>query len=324
MSKSDPIESAIHAVAQLRGASPEQAAKALKAYLGHRSNLVVAKAAKLAAELRASNLTPELVAAFHRFMKDPAKLDKRCAAVTEVVSALYELDYLEPDVYLWGLHHVQMEASFGPPVDAAAALRGISAQGLMRTRHPHAMEEVVTLLVDAQPPARVGAVRALAANGGEAGVLLLRLKVLTGEADPDVLAECFAGLLAAAPDRSLELVARFMDEEDEATAEAAIWALGQSRLPDALEVLKEKWEATADRSTRKALMAALAASRLPEALDFLYAQVREANVQTASDVIAALAPYAGVKAIVQGVRSAVEGRGQPKLMEAFNSEFRSS
>src|SRR5579863_6517425 len=186
MSKPDPIESALQAISQLRVASsPEHAAKELHAYMRHRSNLVVAKAAKLAGELRLSKLAPQLVVAFDHFMKDPAKLDKRCAAVVEIVSALYQFDYAEPDVYLRGLHHVQMEPSFGVPVDAAAALRGISAQGLLRTRYPHAMEAVLRLLVDPWPPARVGAVRALATNGGDAGLLLLRLKVLTGEPDPD-------------------------------------------------------------------------------------------------------------------------------------------
>jgi HEAT repeat protein len=322
MSKSDPIEAALHAIAQLRDASPEQAAEELPAYLRNRSNLVAAKAAKLTGELRLGKLAPELLAAFERFMKDPAKLDKRCAAVTEIVSALYEMDHVEPDVYLRGLHHVQMEPSFGQPVDAAAALRGISAQGLLRTRYPYALEEVVSLLADTKSPARLGAVRALATNGGDAGLLLLRLKVLTGEDDPDVLAECFSGLLVAAPERSLEFVARFLDDDEESTVEAAIWALGQSRSPAAFGALKEKWEQPVDRSTRKVLMAAMAASRLPEALDFLYAQIREANTQTASDVIAALGPYARVEAIPSAVRSAVEQRGQHKLIEAFKIEFR--
>jgi hypothetical protein len=324
MSKSDPIESALHAVSQLRAASsPEQVTKELQPYLRHRSNLVVAKAAKVAGELRLSKLATELVSAFNRFMKDPAKLDKRCAAVIEIVSALYQLDYVEPEVYRRGLHHVQMEPSFGDPVDAAAPLRGISAQGLLRTRYPHPLEEMLPLLVDPEPAARVGAVRALATNGGDAGLLLLRLKVLIGEPDSDVLAECFSGLLAAAPDRNLALVAGFMDADEEVTAEAAIWALGQSRLPAAFEAVRDKWERTVHPPTRKVLMAALAASRLPEALEFLYAQVREANLQTARDVIAALAPYAGSEAVSLAVRSAVDARGQPKLTAIFESEFRS-
>src|SRR6201999_1063758 len=101
----------------------------------NRSNLVIAKAAKLVGELKLSELMPDLVAAFDRMWVNPAKLDKRCAAITEIVSALYELDYAEPDVYARAIRHVQKEASFGPPVDTAALLRGMSAQGLLRTPH---------------------------------------------------------------------------------------------------------------------------------------------------------------------------------------------
>src|SRR5262249_4120556 len=157
--------------------------------------------------------------------------------------ALYEMDYAEPEVYLLGIHHVQMEGSFGPPVDAAAKLRAISALALARTRHSAALDEIVSLLVDEWPEARLGAVRALALHGGAAGALLIKLRILTGEGQPDVLGECFSGLLAAAPERSLPLVAGFIDSgsidsgsidsKDTAVAEAALLALGSSRLPEA-------------------------------------------------------------------------------------------
>ena len=322
MAKADPIEKALNAIGELRRMnSPESAAKELRSYLSNKSNLVVAKAAKVAGELHASELIPELVAAFERLMKAPDKLDRRCAAVTEIVGALYEMDYSEPEVYLRGLRHVQMEASFGPAVDTAAALRGMCAQGLLRTRYPDAMAEVLQLLVDPEPPARLGAVRALALNGGEAGVLLLRLKALVGDAAPEVLGECFSGLLAAAPERSLPFVAKYVDDQDETTVEAAIWALGESRLAAAVEILKEKWERTLARDLRKVLLAALAASRLQPALDFLCLQLRTANSRTAADVLEALAPYAGNESIRQAVAAAVQQRAEPALTAAFQSQL---
>src|SRR5262249_41359048 len=149
----------------------------LNAYLKNRSNLVVAKAAQIACQTQATELVPELLATFHRFMERPSKLDKGCAATTAIAAALYEMDHTEPEVYLAGIHHVQMEGSFGPPVDAAAKLRAISAQALARTRYPAALDEIVSLLVDEWPEARIGAVRALAVNGGSAGALLIKLKI---------------------------------------------------------------------------------------------------------------------------------------------------
>ena len=57
-------------------------------YLTHKSNAVVAKAAKLAADFELHDVRPQLVAAFHRYMKDPATSDRGCSAKTEIVRAL--------------------------------------------------------------------------------------------------------------------------------------------------------------------------------------------------------------------------------------------
>ncbi len=282
---------------------------------------MVAKAAKLAGELRLSGLIPDLVAAFDRLWVNPAKLDKRCAATTEIVNALYELDYTEPDIYLRGIRHVQKEASFGPPVDVAAKLRGMCAQGLLRTRSADGMAAAVDLLVDPEPPARLGAVRALGSNGGEAGALLLRLKVLAGDEDPEIIGECFTALIAAGKEQAVPFVAGYMEADDEVIAEAAIWALGQSRQTAALAVLKEKWERTVERSVRKVLIAALAASRQEEAVDYLVLQLRSADIRTAEDILTALSNYAGAESQRQLVAAAVQERDEPAVTKLFKQHF---
>lgn len=322
MSKADPIEQALNQIGELRLSSPsEQVVKQLRSYLKNRSNLVVAKSARVVGELHLTGLIFELVGAFNRLMINPAKLDKRCAAITEIVSALYELDYREPEVYLRGIRHVQKEASFGPPVDEAATLRGRSAQGLLCTHYPDAAAVVIDLLVDPEAPARLGAVRALALNGGEVGSLLLRLKVLTGDENPEILSECFSGLLAGAPVASLGFVTKYIDSEDDVIAEAAIWALGQSRQSTALPVLQEKWERTVDHSLRKTLIAALAASRLQESFDYLCSRLRTADVRSAGDIITTLSNYAGSESLRQAVTAAVEERREPKLTKLFQQHF---
>jgi len=322
LKKPDPVEQALDHLAALKNhAEGPSLGVELKRFLGDRSNLVVAKAAKIACQARATELVPDLVSAFHRLMKNPAKLDKGCAATTEVVSALYELDYVEPEVFLLGIHHVQMEGSFGPPVDAAAKLRGISAMSLARTSHPVALVEIVSLLVDEWPEARIGAVRALAANGGPAGALLLRLKILTGENEPAVLAECFSGLLAAAPESSLLLIAGFTDSEDLAVAEAALLALGSSRLPEAFDLLKARWERTAGGSLRRSVLLAIAMIRSDPAIEFLLAQLAECSASIAKDVIAALAFFRSNDKVRGRVESVVTQRNEKSLNEIFRQEF---
>ena len=322
MRKVDPVEQALDRLSALRYEAPGSAVIAeLKAFLKNRSNVVIAKAAKIAGETNATELVPELVTAFHRLMANPEKLDKGCAATTEIAGALYELDYTEPEIYLLGIHHVQMEGSFGPPVDAAAKLRGVSALGLARTRHPQALEEIVTLLVDAWQPARIGAVRAMASNGGHAGALLLRLKLLTGEQEPDVLAECFSGLLASAGENSLPLVASYLDSLDLAVAEAALLAIGSSRLPGAFALLKEKSTRTAAGPLRRITLLAIAMLRSDEAIKFLLACLADGTAQTAKDALMALAIFRTNEKVRAQVEAAVLGRDDSSLTDVFRQDF---
>jgi hypothetical protein len=327
LKKPDPVEQALDRLAALKseaggpGVAAESVAAEIKAFLKNRFNLVVAKAAKIAGQTRATGLVPDLLAAFHRLMENPSKLDKGCAATTEIVSALYEMDHTEPEVYLLAIRHVQMEGSFGPPVDAAAKLRAISALALARTRHPAALDEIVPLLVDKWPEARIGAIRAMAVNGGSAGALVLKLKILTGESEPEVLAECFSGLLAAAPERSLPLVAGFIDSEDLAVAEAALLALGSSRLPEALDLLKSKLERTAGGPLRRTLLLAIAMIRSDAAIEFLLALLAECTPAMTTDVMAALAFFRNNETVRSRVESVVARRNEKSVNEIFRQEF---
>lgn len=322
MAKSDPIERSLDRLGEVQHAGGSETSMVeVRQFLHNRSNLVVAKAAKVVRQLQITELVPDLVAAFNKLMTDAPRFDKRCAATTEIVNALYELNCEEPGPYLTGLKHVQMEASFGPPVDEAAKLRGVSAQGLVRTRHPDALAEVTPLLVDREPAARIGAVRALAANGGEAGILLLRLKALMGDVEPTVLGECFAGLLEASPAKSVPFVAKHIDSEDGDVAQAAMLALGESRLPAAFELLREKWSRTAGISEKKILLASMAASKLDDAIAFLVSLVDTESLPTALAVVEALSIYSRNERVRESVSDAVRARRNETLTDRFNRDF---
>ena len=319
MAKHDPVERALERLAALKSAAGDASVlEELRAFLRNRSNLVAAKAAKIAGQRRITALVPELVAAFHRLMADAPRLDKRCAAITEIVISLYEMDYAEPGVYRLGLRHVQMEGSYGPPIDTAAHLRGISALGLVRTKDREALSDVVALLVDPEPPARIGAVRALATNGGEAGALALRLKVLTGDREPEVIAECFAGLLASPSESAIAFVAPHIDSHHAAVAEAAILALGASRSPQAVQILQQKWQRTARGPIKKVLLLALSASRNEDALQFLLDLLENAPVSTAAEVLSALSAQRPSASIRASIRAALARRGDSTLLKSFH------
>ena len=321
MSKRDRTEEALDQLSALHGIDdPFLLADELKKFLADRSNLVVARAARFIRENHVPQLIPELVASFERLMKDAPRLDKRCAGVTEIVMSLYEKDYREPDVYLKGIEHVQMEASFGPPVDTAAALRGISAQGLLRTGYPHALKKAVQLLIDDWAPARIGAVRALAANGGDAGTLVLRHKALVGDKDGEVTAECFAGLLAAEREQAVDFVAAFAQDGGDA-AETALLALGESGLPTAIDFLRSMWPRAGHSPIRKTLLLALAVSRNEDAVNFLMALLDEAPLSAAAEIINALAIHKNSERVRRSVSEAVDRRRERELLEAYRREF---
>src|SRR5258708_37191931 len=201
------------------------------------------------------------------------------------------MDQPAPQVYFAGIRHVQKEGSFGPPVDAAAPLRGLCAQGLVRMSHPDALLECVALLGEPEIAARAGAVRALGESGQSEGMLLLRLKALLGD-DEEIMGEWFAALLRLAPAPSLGLVADFLHSSSDEVAERAALALGESRIPAAFEKLREAWERTARTQLRRTLLLALAMLRKDEALEFLMSMLEEPTERAASDALAAALLYA--------------------------------
>jgi HEAT repeat protein len=286
----------------------------LAPFLQHKSNHVAAAAADTVERLEAVAFAPELVGSFLQWMKNPSERDPGCKALTAIAKTLAAMDHPAAQVYMAGIRHVQKEASFGPPVDSAAALRGICAQGLARMSHPDALLECVTLLADPEPAARSGAVRAISETGQYAGVLLLRYKALIGDKDEEVVAECFAGLLRLAPAESLEFVASFLHFHPDEITERAALALGESRLAAAFPLLRHAWEASAQATLRRTLLLAMAMLRRDEAVEFLLTRLAEDSEKCALDSVAALSLYGrdgGVRTRIQEIlakrKSAVLG-----------------
>ena len=310
---------AIHAIRQ----SPEthDLKRDLAPFLRHKSNHVAAAAAALAEQREATDLAPDLVQAFEKLMRDPAKLDPGCKAATAIVQALVQLEDPAVKVYFAGIRHVQMEPSFGPPVDAAAPLRGLCARGLARTGHPDALFECVTLLADPEIAARTGAIQAVADAGRRDGILLLRPKALLGDKEIEVTGECLGALLSLDPAGSIDFVARFLDSPIEGLSDQAALALGESRLPAAFEVLRAAWERGGLSEQRRTLLVAIAMLRIDQALEFLLGRVAEESGPVAADALAGLAFYARDEAILRRVEEIISLRADSALEAIFAREF---
>lgn len=260
------------------------------------------------------------------------KTDKGCLAKIAIATALVELEEPAVDLFRRGIRHVQMEPSYGPPVDAAVELRAHCAIGLVNSGYRDAALELVPLLIDPGASARLAAARGIAAAGGGEAEAVLRFKVLTGDDEPEVLTECFTGLLELAPERSLDFVGAFLGDDrplsglpgggDSAAAEAAVLALGESRLEAAVPILLEQWESCCDRQRGQTILLALVTSRQESALDFLLGLVAGGEPWEASDAITALAICRGDPRIGDRVATALQrNRSRRELEPHFRREF---
>ncbi|MFN7921308.1 MAG: HEAT repeat domain-containing protein [Bryobacteraceae bacterium] len=295
----DPTRQAIDRMGELRRLEPtESGAAEIRKTLGAKSNWAVAAAAEAAKTYAdtpmAESLWAPLEKAFVRFIENhPETTDKGCKAKKTIAEALRALECPRSDVYLRGVRHVQMEGVFGGFEDTAASLRGECAIGLMDCRHPEALHECILLLGDSLRPARIGAVKALGASGRPEAALLLRLAIVKGDEEPEVVAEAMAELMALDPRGAFDFVLRYLESDDDAVAEAAALALGSSRQERVLEILSDKWSRTRKTQLRKSLLAAIATLRLEPAYAFLAERVAEGRRTDALDALEALAFYRG-------------------------------
>lgn len=273
-------------------------------------------------------LLAQLPAAFERLEHDASERDPQCRGKTAIAKALRRADAESKgaegveEVFLAGVRHVQYEPVWGGKVDTAAELRGVCLMALVEGWHPRAMVEAAQLLADPLAAARMAAARALACSGRvEVAEPLLRLRVAAGESDPEVLGECFAGLLQLAPRASLDYVAGFLGATDEVAAEAAALALGGSRLPGALAPLMAQARGFQGRGRRRVVLLAMALLRADEGWAYLVELVEQGSPPAAAEALEALAAFAHDERLRERVLAAVERRGDAALRRKFAERF---
>ncbi|HKF47018.1 MAG TPA: HEAT repeat domain-containing protein [Terracidiphilus sp.] len=297
----------------------------VKKTLAHRSNLLVAKAARLAEDNQLTALVPDLLAAFKRFFENPEKTDPQCWAKNALSRALPRLECRDKDVYLRGLHHHQMEPVWGGRSDSAGSLRANCAHALAACEgiaNHELLLLLLDLLVDADKSVRVEAIRAIAQIGDPA-VPLLRLRALIPGEEPEVLGTCMAALLSIDRDASIPFVAQFLAAADDAAAEAA-FALAETRSPAALALLLDLRShpnpAAGEPWFAGVLLSAIALTRLPQAFDYLIGLIEEED-REASLSIESLAKSAPCDDVRSRIDRAVESTGSPRLKKAFDEHF---
>ena len=188
-------------------------------------------------------------------------------------------------------------------------------------------------LVDTDKSVRVEAARAIGNVGGMGAALVLRLRALMGQVKPDVdtpevLGAVYAALLSIEGAAAIPLVAAALEDGDDMAAEAA-FALAETRLPEALQVLIARMHGSGLGGVRRAepdawfggaLTSAIAMTRLPEAFDFLIGLV-ERESRRAAAALDALGRIGASAEIRERIEKAVEGTGSERLHKAFQEHF---
>lgn len=298
------------------GSMTDEAVGEIRRALGHPAGLLCARAAQIAGKRGLSDLIPDMLIAFDRLMADGAKRDKGCQAKAAIAQALNHLEHLDDSVFQKGAYYRQMEPAFGEFVDTAIELRCQCAFGLARIGRSDAHYALAELLVDPESAVRAAAAKALGAMASLESEIMLRMKVLTGDAELEVLGECFTSLIAMAPDRSLEFVARSLRSSDPALAEYAALAIGQSHADGAFETLHSCWEGDPSPSLRRVLLLPMALVRSDEAFGFLLETVRRADSRTAAEAVAALALYSDGASVTK-IRDVVAQRDDRAVTASF-------
>ena len=290
MPRKRSFEDQLAALDALRQQPEESRVEPLRKALAHRNNFIVAKAADLVREFHIAQLVPELLNAFDRFFDNPVKTDPQCWAKNALSRALVGLEHQEPDVFLRGMRHIQMEPVWGGQSDTAGTLRAACALALVQCRtltDADLLGHLIELADDKDKAVRTEAMRAIEQVGSPPAALLLRLRAVLGSDEPEVLGACYSGILRLEGVKAIPWVARFLATADDNAAEAAL-AIAGTHSPDAFEALRECFGKADDPWWRSVLLSAIALTRQDAALEFLLDLVRTESLNAEAAIEAVL------------------------------------
>ncbi|GMV99546.1 MAG: hypothetical protein AMXMBFR84_06850 [Candidatus Hydrogenedentota bacterium] len=319
MAKRDPVKEGLSRLAELEsmGIGMDESASAyLRLCLKSKHGALAARAARIISSNRIAGFRLDLESVFFRCCDAPEQ-DPGCVAKMAVVDALNDLDYDAADLFLKGIRYVQLEPVWGKSVDTAGGLRVKCAGGLIRLNYPGVSFLLTDLLVDPQPEARMGAARALAHLGRHECELVLRLKVLQGGDEPEVIAECLSALSTFDSDETLPFLRRILHGGNRDVWPGAALALGETRSPEAVAMLSDFWSTLPRSAERFGLLLPIALTRTEEGIAFLLDVIEREAAELAIESIRALEAVGMLEASAEPVRERVGLRGDDKVTDAF-------
>ena len=264
--------------------------------------------------------------------EDPVKSDPQCWAKNAISRTLAAFEHQDAAVFLRGMHHIQLEPSYGGASDSAGTLRATCALALVQCRsllEADLLTHLIELLGDKDKAVRAEVVRAIEQVGSPSAALLLRLRAILDsnlksrkpgqppEEEPEVLGACYSGIFRIEGPKSIPWIARFLADADDPAAEAAL-AIAGTHSAQGFEVLRDRFAEESDPWFCSVLLSAIALTRQDAAVEFLLDQVRTESLQAEAAIEAILraAPSEEIKSRLEPLVS-----GNPRLSRAFQKLF---
>src|SRR5215831_12420726 len=274
------FEAQLAALDALRDAPEHSRPEPLRKSLANKNNFIAAKAADLIREFNLQNLTPDLLKAFDHFFENPEKSDPQCWAKNAISRAMAAFELQEPEVFLRGMRHIQLEPVWGGRSDTAGTLRATCALGLVPCRtltNDELLAHLLNLLGDADKSVRAEVARAIEQVGSPSSSLLLRLRAILGKDEPEILGACYGGILRLEGVSAIPWISRFLTSHDDAAGEAAL-AIAGTHSAEGLEALKKSLETAHDPWFRSVLLSAIALTRQEAAMELLLDLVKTDSI----------------------------------------------
>ena len=320
MTANRKFDEQIAALDALRQLPPADSVDPLRKALSNRNNFIVAKASDLIREFHAEELTPELLRAFDRFFENAEKTDPQCWAKNALSRTLAAFEHQDPETFLRGMRHIQMEPVWGGRSDTAGTLRSTCALALVQCRtltEAELLAHLVDLFADKDKTVRREVLKAVTQISSPSAALLLRARAVLANDEPEVLGACYSGVLSIDGISAIPWVSQFMASADDAAGEAAL-AISATNSAEAFECLKQHLLESADPWWRSVLLSAIALCRQEAALEFLLAQVQTESLY-AEGAIEAILRAAPTEEVLAHLKNAT--KSNPRL-ERFLSEQR--
>jgi HEAT repeat protein len=312
------FEAQIAALDALHEAPQESRTEPLRKALTERNNFIVAKAADLTREFNLQDLTPDLLKAFDRFFENPEKSDPQCWAKNAISRTMAAFEVQDPEIFLRGMRHIQLEAVWGGRSDTAGTLRATCALALVQCRrltNDELLAHLIDLFADTEKTVRAEVARAIEQVGSPSASLLLRLRATLAHDEPEVLGACYSGILRLEGISAIPWVSRFLITGDDAAGEAAL-AIAGTHSPQALDTLQNSLDAAPDPWFRSVLLSAIALTRQDAAMDLLLDLMKSESLD-AERAIEAIVRSMPSPEIMQRLEKVVAP--QPRLARALSA-----